>query len=302
MSQHTELFEFLSELIDIQIKKYVELAKRKVVEDALINADLVSEEVNELLVLAEQVLKEIENNEKSDSSDSIDRILDQVKFYLEQEHLRSYAEWLLIKNDSQDTVYYRTGAQLRRLGEIKRFASEEYSQPITHIQQQCQHDSVQIIHSILALAIQLRENPDMELDKSIPADAQVVLRRNATTRYIEFKDTMGRWHQSSEDFLQESTLKFSDTELLFEPARKRAMQHESQLEYLRSRYQSIKSPSQSEEVEGDEMVSEEKDYSAEVPERKSVFSSTNLLFFGGVALAAVIFLPRLLSQFKVNRL
>ncbi|AMP89555.1 hypothetical protein [Legionella pneumophila] len=311
MSQYTRLFEFLCDLIDIQIKKYVELAKLKVGEDGIINAALICEEVNELLGFAEKLLKEIETNSKSDSMDMtiFDSVFEQVKFYVEQEYLRSYAEWLLIENNSKETVYNRTKEQLLSLSEIKGFGDKGFSQPSTEIQQQCQHDSVQIVYSILNLAREVRKNPDMEFDDSIPHNKLNVLRRNATTRYIEFGNEIDKLHQHSEEFLQQSGLGVFDTELVYESAQSKAKDHELKLNTLLGRYKENKEiTSAPQTISLDNEVDErniipEKKSSTEVSDKKnSFFSTSNLLFFGGVVLAAVIFVPRLLTHLKVNKL
>ncbi|AMV14547.1 lpg1803 family Dot/Icm T4SS effector [Legionella pneumophila serogroup 1] len=311
MSQYTRLFEFLCDLIDIQIKKYVELAKLKVGEDAIINAALIYEEVNELLGFAEKLLKEIEANSKSDSMDMtiFDHVFEQVKFYVEQEYLRSYAEWLLIENNSKDTVYNRTKEQLLRLSEIKSFDDKGFSQPNTEIQQQCQHDSVQIVYSILNLAREVRKNPDMEFDDSIPHSKLNVLRRNATTRYVEFGNEIDKLHQHSEEFLQQSGLGVFDAELAYESALSKAKDHDLKLNTLFGRYKENKETTSAPQslslinkVDEENIVTEKKP-STEVSDNKSPFFSTsNLLFFGGIVLAAVIFVPRLLTHLKVNKL
>ncbi|HAT8179029.1 TPA: hypothetical protein JA361_06030 [Legionella pneumophila] len=312
MSQYTRLFEFLCDLIDIQIEKYVELAKLKVGEDAIINAALIYEEVNELLGFADKLLKEIETNSKSDSMDVtiFDHVFEQVKFYVEQEYLRSYAEWLLIENNSKETVYNRTKEQLLRLSEIKSFGDKGFSQPSTEIQQQCQHDSVQIVYSILNLAREVRKNPDMEFDDSIPHNKLNVLRRNATTRYVEFKNEIDQLHQQSEEFLQQSGLGVFDAELTYESALSKAKDHDIKLNTLLDRYKEnkeITSAPQSlallEDKTDEKRVTTENKLSTEVSDKNSSFFSTsNLLFFGGIVLAAVIFIPRLLTHLKVNKL
>ncbi|HAT1594903.1 TPA: hypothetical protein JAN72_01520 [Legionella pneumophila] len=312
MSQYTRLFEFLCDLIDIQINKYLELAKLKVGEDAIINAALIYEEVNELLGFAEKLLKEIETNSKSDSMDMtiFDHVFEQVKFYVEQESLRSYAEWLLIENNSENTVYNRTKEQLLRLSEIKSFGDKGFSQPSTEIQQQCQHDSVQIVYSILNLAREVRKNPDMEFDDSIPHNKLNVLRRNATTRYVEFGNEIDKLHQHSEEFLQQSGLGVFDAELTYESALSKAKDHDIKLNTLLGRYKENKeitsAPPQSLSLDNkvdEENITTEKKPSTELSDKKnSFFSTSNLLFFGGVVLAAVIFVPRLLTHLKANKL
>lgn len=306
MSQYTRLFEFLSDLIDIQIKKYVDLAKRKVGEDAIISAALIHEEVNELLGFAEKLLTAIETNSKSDAMDSttFDSVFEQVKFYVEQEHLRSYAEWLLIENNSKQTVYARTKEQLSRLSEIKSIDTG-LSQPVTEIQRQCQHDSIQVVYSILNLAIELRNDPQKEF-YSIPEETLRTLRINATKRYIELQDEIDELHQKSEEFLQQLDMEVFNAELSFDSAKLKSKDHDLKLKSLLSHYKEITSPSQSlpsKEKVDKNSVSTKKDVSRDVPVKESsFFSPGNLLFFGGVVLAAVIFVPRLLTQFKANKL
>lgn len=306
MSQYTRLFEFLSDLIDIQIKKYVDLAKLKVGEDAIISAALIHEEVNELLGFAEKLLTAIETNSKSDAMDSttFDSVFEQVKFYVEQEHLRSYAEWLLIENNSKQTVYARTKEQLSRLSEIKSIDTG-LSQPVTEVQRQCQHDSIRVVYSILNLAIELRNDPKKEFD-SIPEEKLRTLRSNATKRYIELQDEIDELHQKSKEFLQQLDMEVFNAELSFDSAKLKSKDHDLKLKSLLSHYKEITSPSPSlpsKEKVDKNSVSTKKDVSKDVPVKESsFFSPSNLLFFGAVALAAVIFVPRLLTQFKANKL
>ncbi|HAT9807229.1 TPA: hypothetical protein JBD79_08070, partial [Legionella pneumophila subsp. pneumophila] len=250
-------------------------------------------------------------NSKSDSMDMtiFDHVFEQVKFYVEQEYLRSYAEWLLIENNSKDTVYNRTKEQLLRLSEIKSFDDKGFSQPSTEIQQQCQHDSVQIVYSILNLAREVRKNPDMEFDDSIPHSKLNVLRRNATTRYVEFGNEIDRLHQHSEEFLQQSGLGVFDAELAYELALSKAKDHDLKLNTLFGRYKENKETASAPQSLSlinkvdEENIMTEKKPSTEVSDKKGTFFSTsNLLFFGGIVLAAVIFVPRLLTHLKVNKL
>ena len=105
---------------------------------------------------------------------------------LNKRHARAYAGWLLDANNIHSPVLERVEEQLEQLKQIAQFAGidcSSASKPITEIQKQCEYDSCAIAFYILDLAKSIKENPEMELDSNIPKHAQVVLKRNATTRY-----------------------------------------------------------------------------------------------------------------------
>ena len=186
MKNQKELFEFLSQLIDIQIKKYVTLATEGVVSDSRINAKLVFAEINELLGFAERLITDMENplEGRFDDRQHFSNLFNQVKFYLEQEHARAYAGWLLDENNSTEEVEKQL-ARLKQIGESAKINCSSESLPVTPIQKQCEYDSAQIAFQIFDFAKKIKEDPDMELDSTIPKQAQIRLRHNAKTRYCE---------------------------------------------------------------------------------------------------------------------
>src|SRR5262245_30926496 len=117
IEKHVELCDFLFELIDVQIKKYVKLATVGIGPDARLNSALVFKEVNELLELEGFLLEEMRSNKGSGEikSSVFNKVFFQVKFYVEQESLRAYAGWLLDENNIHTTVDNRTKQQSSQL-------------------------------------------------------------------------------------------------------------------------------------------------------------------------------------------
>jgi hypothetical protein len=297
MTHHTRLFEFLSDLIEVQIKKYTALAKQGVGPDSRLNAALVYNEVNELLGFAEELLQALDASQEDDSKrSSLISIFNQIKFYVEQEHLRAEAGWLLDANNIHEGVANRAKKQLEQLKEIAASASIDFSsvsEPTTAIQRQCQHDSNNIAFFILALARDLRSNPNLELDK-IPLHAQGILRKHASSRYQQFAAEIDNLYEKCSCFLQKSTIKEFHSSLGKEDAISNAKLHRDSLKELLNRYQKI-------EPNSALFASDNKEYKIETapPQSaagilsngsaltKSIFTRRNLLlngiiFTGGV--------------------
>lgn len=282
MSKENDLFEFLCNLMDIQIKKYVTLASTGVGPDARLNAKLVLDEVDELLTFAQKLLKDIENQVPSEQ---FTPIFNQVKFYVEQEYDRTYAAWLLDENTHTTPIYKRAQEQLTQLQQIALANSINCSQkatPLTQIQKQCEYDSSTLAFCILDLANKLKENPELELSEQIPGQARTLLKQNALKRYCkaEFAKPIAELHQYYADFLQLSTLKKNNSSLSKEEALAYKEQHQSQYRNLRDRYQKIAlKPSVNKKAE-------------------SVFWSPSSFFWEGLFTAGTLTICMLISYFS----
>ncbi|PWY55233.1 hypothetical protein DGG96_13755 [Legionella qingyii] len=246
MKNQKELFEFLCQLIDIQIKKYVALPKIGIGPDARLNGQLVFQEVNELLEFADQLMDEMEHvsNGKAVSLELFSSIFEQIKFYLEQEHLRGYAGWLLDENNIHTPLMARVNEQIKQLKKIADSANIAYSsssKPITETQRQTEYDSVAIAFYILDLAIKLAENPSIELEEKSLKHALPILKRNASTRYCkeEFAQPIRELHQKCGEFLQQSEDQKSNTLLDKADACIYEKKHREQWSNLLKRYQEI---------------------------------------------------------------
>lgn len=239
MTYRTELFEFLCELIDIQIKKYVDLALRGIGPDARLNAKLVFNEVNELLDFATQLIAEIKAPVVDNSS--FNKLFLQIKFYTEQEYIRAYAGWLLAENNIHATVKERVEQQLEQLQYIAESAHliSTDTSPKTETQKQCQHDSIAIAFHILDLVLQIKKTPDMAKPKDLPSHAFMVLKAQATSRYVTFAQEIEQLHQHYKEFLQESLLAKTSTSLEGPAAQIYKDQHEQQLNTLLANYQTL---------------------------------------------------------------
>ncbi|WP_454782039.1 hypothetical protein [Legionella sp. WA2022007384] len=300
MNSQKELFEFLCKLIDIQIKKYVALPKIGIGPDARLNGQLVFQEVNELLDFAGQLMDEMEHasGDKPLSSELFSSIFEQVKFYLEQEHLRGYAGWLLDENNIHTPLMARVNEQIKQLKEIAVSANIPYSsssKPVTETQKQTEYDSVAIAFYILDLAIKLAKNPSLELEEASLKHALPILKRNATTRYCkeEFAQPIRELHQKCSGFLQESESLKSNTQLNKVDAQIYEKKHKEQWLNLLNRYQKIEPNSI--------LFSPEHEWykigklSAEKAQLKSVSSGQNLSFFRGAALVGMVVVCMLLT-------
>ncbi len=290
MCKNTELFEFLSELIDIQIKKYVKLATRGVGPDARLNASLVYDEVNELLGMQKTLLTLIEGG---DNLGIFMSVFEQIKFYVEQEWLRGYAGWLLDDNNIHDTVDKRTKKQLEQLENIANLANIEFTQksdPVSEIQKQCQHDSNEIAYRILDLARNIRADSTMQINDKIPKHAQSILRKNATTRYMEFALYIDNLYEECENFLKNSPLEKRCSLLTKQMARENELSHFMQWHELLRHYQQLHPNSRlfSEDHKWEEVGS-----LAET----TVFTKQNLRFLGGLFLTGGMLVHWLLPYF-----
>lgn len=181
-----QLFEFLLELIDIQIKKYVALGKRGVGPDARLNSTLVYDEATELMNFANILV----NNFDKGNLAPIKKIAEQIYFYLKCEGIRSLAGHLLDKNNIHDTVFIRIVEQKDKFRLIMRNLGLQWSEdlnPQTEIQQACKYESCQIALKILQLVRDIEENPEIEWDiKLVPHHAQLAIKKNSREgRYKE---------------------------------------------------------------------------------------------------------------------
>lgn len=242
MTAQTKLFEFLCELIDIQIKKYVGLATYGVGPDARMNGHLVCEEVNELLQLSKELQEEIDEP-SSVRANHFDTILKQVHFYVEQEYLRARAGWLLDDNPIHSPALHRISAQLDELKKIAKSAGikelPQPSVPQTKIQEQCQHDSNEIAFLILDLAQKVKENPEKEIDSNIvPKHAIQIMQKNATGRYCEetISQEIDKLKEQCERHLQQSPLKKDTIQLSREAATSFQKTHNTHLKKLLANY------------------------------------------------------------------
>ncbi|AWN75175.1 hypothetical protein LEAN103870_16895 [Legionella anisa] len=292
MKNQKELFEFLCELIDIQIKKYVALPKIGIGPDARLNGQLVFQEVNELLGFAEQLIKELENPQQGYADpEHFTTLFNQIKFYLEQEHLRGYAGWLLDENNIHTPLMSRVNEQIKKLKEIAHSANIVYSpesKPVTETQRQTEYDSVAIAFYILDLALKIAENPSIKLEDKSLGHALPILKRNATTRYNkeEFAQPIRELHKKCSDFLTQSESQKGDTLLDKANAEIYERKHREQWSNLLKRYQKI-------EPDSKLFASEHEWYkigklTEETAKPKSAYSSQNLTLFSGVALGVLV--------------
>ncbi|KTD74326.1 hypothetical protein [Legionella tucsonensis] len=299
MKSQKELFEFLCELIDIQIKKYVSLAKFGVGPDARLNAKLVFEEVNELLTFAEKLIEDLENPQQVCADpEYFNALFYQTKFYIEQEYVRAYAGWLLSENNIHSGVKGRVEEQLNQLKQIGQSAQIDCSipsKPLTDVQKQCEHDSSAIAFRILDLAKNIKENPEMELPSNIPLHARIILKQNATTRYCieDFAKPIEELHKKYDDFLQQSTLEKSNNVLLKEDAELHQKTHKEKWDNLFKRYERIEPSSQlfSPNYEWHKVA---------LPEKKkpeASYWSRELTLFGGIVLTGAVAIYMLTSYF-----
>ncbi|WP_454784401.1 hypothetical protein [Legionella sp. WA2024007413] len=302
MKSQKELFEFLCPLIDIQIKKYVALPKIGIGPDARLNGQLVFQEVNELLNFAGQLMDEMEHasKDKPISSELFSSIFEQVKFYLEQEHLRGYAGWLLDENNIHTPLMGRVNEQIKQLKKIAGSANIPYStssKPVTEIQKQTEYDSVAIAFYILDLAIKLVTDPSIELEEKSLQHALPILKRNALTRYSkeEFAKPIRELHQKCSEFLEDSESQKSNTLLDKVDAAIYEKQHKEQLHNLLDRYKKIEPNSI--------LFSPEHEWykigktSGEKAPSKSGSPTQNLSFFKGAAFVGMVAVCMLLVYF-----
>lgn len=212
MLDRSKFIEFQLKLIENQINKYHDLAKIGIGPDASMNAKLVVYEVEELLAFLETMLQDYYNI----SNEILESIFTQTYFYIKQEHLRAFSGWLIDANNIHSPLLEFVQKQLSDLEEMAYAANIDISktyQPDTSVQQQCEHDSHQIAFLILDKAIQLKNDPELDLGNQIPPHAQKIFRKHAhpNGRYHQAQiwEPMLRLHTQCQLFLSHSTLEKS---------------------------------------------------------------------------------------------
>ncbi|AUH73791.1 hypothetical protein [Legionella sainthelensi] len=316
MKHKIELFEFLGQLIDIQIKKYIALTTERVVRDARYNTKLVFAEINELLGFAEQLVVDMENPSASKLNESkyFGALFNQVKFYLEQEHTRAYAGWILDEKNSTTEVEKQL-AQLQKIGELAGIDCSSASVAMTRTQKLCEYDSAQIAFQVFDLVKNIKENPDMDLDNSIPQKAQIRLKHNAKTRYSdkEFAESIDGIHTRYLEFFEQSNLENNHSTVSKEEAESYEEKHRNQWKGLLQRYQvainASKPPLLDEENPQSPIRNEEHKITIH-PEKKSTISSApdgkkpesngflkNSIFYSGLAIAGAVAVYMLMAYF-----
>ncbi|KTC84810.1 hypothetical protein [Legionella cincinnatiensis] len=315
MKNKKELFEFLGQLIDIQIKKYSALTTEKVIHDARYNQKLVFAEINELLGFAKQLVVDMENSLQGKLNDPkhFADLFKQVKFYLEQEHTRAYAGWILDEKNSTTEVEKQL-AQLQKIGESAGIDCSSASIAVTQTQKLCEYDSAQIAFQVFDLVKNLKENSDMDLDSSIPKQAQIRLKHNAKTRYSEkeFAESIDGIHTRYLEFFEQSDLENNHGTLSKEEAEIYEERHRNQWESLRQRYQSIISSSKSPILDEEDKLPIHEEHQTSTPptEKKSIVPSApngknpesngffrNSIFYSGLALAGAVAVCMLMAYF-----
>jgi hypothetical protein len=243
------LFEFVCELIDIQIKKYVALASGGVGPDVGMDAMLVASEVDELCEFAEVLVHQLETSpEQTMDPTQFSTIFNQVRFYLEQEYLRSHAGWLLDENYIHSPASDRIRQQRDTLAALAAIAGIDIANapnPVTSTQKQCEHDSNAIAFRVLDFVIEFKANPAMEFGDKMPAHALRLIRKHIEkpdSRYNQEKiwTPILELHAQCKAYLDKSTLSKSIIELSKNAAESRAVAHRETRNLLLHRYQAIR--------------------------------------------------------------
>ncbi|MGC1182388.1 hypothetical protein [Legionella sp.] len=282
------LFEFVYELINTQIEKYVNLVKIGIGPDASINANLVLDEVTELMDSAKNLLMHIEKPPHTHEEFVI--ILEQVRFYLEQEQLRGTASYLLDENKVHSGQIDWMNKQFGVFSEFSAAADIDMSRPalaITESQKQCEHDSNAIAFYILDIAKKLKSDPKIEFEQSFPKHAAIILRRNASpeiNRYNQpnISQKIDELHARTNTFLKQSNLKKRDDLFCIADLNKKQLTHQELLTQLLSRYQLVKPNSKL-------FSQEDQDHQISSTQSKSILNSvlSKRGFFSTVAVIGI---------------
>lgn len=240
--KYYQLQDFLFELIDLQIKKYVALAKIGVGPDAQINAALVWNEVTDLLVVSQQINLAILAFEFK--AELYSTAFKKIKFYIDQEYLRGRAGWLIDRNNIHNPQFDRLTEQLEQL---QRMASQNPDLmqvgTLSDAQLQCEHDSLEIAFLILSLAVQLKEHPDIEIPAGIPKHAWDIMKKHALPngRYHQddLWDEITELHQKTQQKLAHSPRKKSTTLLNMDEISLLWQQHQQLFQEQYLQYQKL---------------------------------------------------------------
>lgn len=187
-TKYQQLQNFLFELVDIQIKKYMALTKIGVGPDALLNAQLVKDEVDILLGIISKINVLLLTGLVS--PENFWQLFHTVKFYLDQEYIRSHAAWLVDENHIHNPLFDRLKQQRSQLESIikgmEALDIPSFLDPSDY--RRCEYDSNAIAFKILTLAIKLKENPNTEIGNDAPEHAKKILKKHAQPE--------GRYHNS----------------------------------------------------------------------------------------------------------
>lgn len=239
-----QLYEFLCEHIDIQIKKYVALSDFAVGPDARMNAALIVEEVNALLPLAESLLKmlnRIKEGKEINKDEFIVNFL-QVDFYFQHEYLRSHAAWLIDQTIHSD-MFKRFNTQQQQLIEIAEdIKDSDITIAVNESQKQCQHDSYEIAFRILDAAVKLKSG--LEVKDENFGHALTIMKRFAQPEGLyhqaEAWKLIQEKHAECKAFLSKpSPLKKSTKTLLKVEALNKKIKHKECLDALLGEFKTL---------------------------------------------------------------
>jgi hypothetical protein len=249
MDAYLYLFEFLAELIDVQIKKYSALAQFGVGPDAGPNALLVANQLERLLEIASSMDKVMQDylRDGKPGGSVLNNAFSQIYFYIMMEYLRAHAGWLMDKNNIHTPVYDRVADQKNALDKMAEKFDLAFDSDFikTAEQQQCEYDSHAIAYKILNFAIELKQNPQMEFPAGTPEHVQVILRRHIatpTSRYnqeeiwLQIQDL----HKQCKEHLSANPSMTQTTEILSHAkAQQLASSHKNQLNELLTNFKKI---------------------------------------------------------------
>ena len=231
MTIHADkLLPFAIQLIDIQIKKYNKLATIGVGPDALVSAELIKNQVTDLIQQLEALL-----NRNTPSQEELIDFASTLEFYLQCEYLRGRAGWLLDENKIHNTVYERVTGQLEELAEIDPEQNRKIDPLLTPFQEQYLHDSHEVAYRILHLVARLVEDPertDLGKDNNL-GHGLVIMRKHAKTggRYHnpEISKEIQAREKESGDFIEASPFSKSTKTLNKDGAQLMKSTHQEQL-------------------------------------------------------------------------
>ncbi|MBA2648752.1 MAG: hypothetical protein H0U75_03975 [Legionella sp.] len=236
MEKQKELFVFLCNYIEIQIKKYNALSSLGAGPDDRLNTRLVVNGVSELLSLATELFNDIKS--KTINEGKFETIFEQTRFYLEQERFRAESVWLVAPSIINTTLKTRLNYQLEVLKKIAFYKGLDVSQPAkpkTKIQKQCEYDSYLISLNILKLALQYYDNPAGEVTEIDPALHQT-LKRHASGRYVMLNPEITYMYNRCIIFMRNSNKQVSTPTFSPEQIQKQGKHHEKMLKDLMHGY------------------------------------------------------------------
>lgn len=245
MTKITELLEFVCDFASSQIDKYPRIAWGGVGPDSLEIACLIARGVDQLFNIMQELTQmagqEASGEIKVDNA-RLSPYVNQMRFYVEQEFLVADAALRVDADKAHVRVFdivKKHKEQIDRIAKKVGLSTQNPAQPANDQEKQYQHDSNEAAFSILKLAKDFKENPEIKVEKGGRKDHATMLLQKYAAPGGRFHDP-AIWNPIMELYgkvnnnLTCSQLERSRETLSGQDAKSRRAQDESRLESFRT--------------------------------------------------------------------